>query len=289
MKFFLGGLGNWYNNYELVEKGILEADRLDFDAALMPDHYMWGEMGGMMHRPDSNVTMESWITLTYLAAKTKQIQLGTMVTPIPFRPPGMLAKMISTLDVLSNGRVIAGVGAGWSQVEFEGYSEWNKSRTRVDKTHEGLVLMLELWTKDKVDFEGKFYKAKGAVLEPKPVQKPYPKLLFGSRGSRMLGLSGTYGDIIYIPPWQMGGGPVDIEAARKKVLQAAEEAKRADKIGFMAGSMMGQQITEPDEFIKAIESAKESGHRYYLVSLPREGDIAEFLGKFAKEVMPSFR
>jgi len=53
--------------------------------------------------------------------------------------------------------------------------------------------------------------------------------------------------------------------------------------------MMGQQITEPDEFIKAIESAKESGHRYYLVSLPREGDIAEFLGKFAKEVMPSFR
>jgi alkanesulfonate monooxygenase SsuD/methylene tetrahydromethanopterin reductase-like flavin-dependent oxidoreductase (luciferase family) len=289
MEFFLGGLGNWYNNYEQVEKGILEADRLGFDAALIPDHYMWGDMGGMMHRPDSNVTMESWITLTYLAAKTEQIHLGTMVTPIPFRPPGLLAKMISTLDVLSNGRVIAGVGAGWSQVEFEGYSEWNGSRIRVDKTYEGLELMLELWTKDKVDFEGRFYKAKGAVLEPKPAQKPYPRLLFGSRGSRMLALSGTYGDIIYIPPWARGGGTVDVEAARRKVLEAAEKAKRVDKVGFMAGSMMGQQISGSDEFIKAIESAKEAGHRYYLVSLPREGEGAEFLRKFAEEVMPSFR
>ncbi len=289
MRFILGGLGNWYKNYEQTEKGILEADRLGFHAALIPDHYMWGDMGGMMHRPDSNVTMESWITLTYLAAKTEQIHLGTMVTPIPFRPPGMLAKMISTLDVLSNGRVIAGIGAGWSQVEFEGYSEWNRSKTRVDKTHEGLELMLELWTKNKVDFEGNYYKAKGAVLEPKPVQKPYPKLLFGSRGNRMLALSGMYGDIIYIPPWQRGGGPLDVEAARRIVLEAAMKAKRADKVGFMAGAMMGQQISGSDEYIKAIESAKASGHRYYLVSLPRDGDGAEFLGKFAEEVMPSFR
>ncbi len=169
VKFMLGGLGNWFNDFELVKKAVLEADQLGYDGALMPDHYMWGDMGGMMSRPDSYVTVETWITLTYLAAKTEQIHLGTMVTPIPFRPPGLLAKMISTLDVPSNGRVIAGIGAGWSQVEFEGYSEWNKSKIRVDKTYEGLKLMLELWTQDKVDFDGTFYKAKGAVLEPKPI------------------------------------------------------------------------------------------------------------------------
>ncbi len=170
MKFMLGGLGNWYNDYELIEKVILEGDKLGYYGAVMPDHYMWGQMGhGPMSRPDADVTMETWITLAYLAAKTEQIHLGTLVTPIPFRPPGLLAKMISTLDVLSNGRVIAGIGAGWSQVEFEGYSEWNKSKMRVDKTIEGLKLMLELWTKDKVDFDGKFYTAKGAILEPKPV------------------------------------------------------------------------------------------------------------------------
>ncbi|MHA2373703.1 MAG: LLM class flavin-dependent oxidoreductase, partial [Candidatus Thorarchaeota archaeon] len=268
MKFMLGGLGNWFNDFELVKNAILEADKLGYDGALMPDHYMWGDMGGRgpMSRPDANVTMETWITLAFLAAKTEQIHLGTMVTPIPFRPPGLIAKMLSTLDVLSNGRVIAGIGAGWSQVEFEGYSEWNKSKMRVDKTIEGLELILGLWTKDKVDFDGKFYKAKGAVLEPKPVQKPYPKLLFGSRGNRMLALSGTYGDIIFLPPF----GDYDPVEARKTVMEAAEKANRADKIGFMAGSMMGQRITDTGEFVKAIEAAKDAGDKYYLVSLPRD-------------------
>jgi alkanesulfonate monooxygenase len=285
MKFMLGGLGNWFNDFELVKNAILEADKLGYDGALMPDHYMWGDMGGMMSRPDSYVTVETWITLTYLAAKTEQIHLGTMVTPIPFRPPGILAKMISTLDVLSNGRVIAGIGAGWSQVEFEGYSEWNKSKIRVDKTYEGLKLMLELWTKDKVDFDGEFYTAKGAVLEPKPVQKPYPKLLFGSRGNRMLELSGTYGDIIYLPPF----GGYDPVEARKTIMKAAKSANRVDKIGFMSGSMMGQQITDTTEFIKIVEAAKDAGDEYYMISLPRDETGLETIRKFAKEVMPSFK
>jgi len=286
MKFMLGGIGNWYNDFGRVKKGILEADKLGFYGAVMPDHYMWGEMhGGMMSRSDSNVTMETWITLAYLAAKTEQIHLGTMVTPIPFRPPGLVAKMISTLDILSNGRVIAGIGAGWSQVEFEGYSEWNKSKMRVDKTFEGLDLILQLWTKDEVDFEGKFYKAKGAVLEPKPIQKPYPKLLFGSRGTRMLELSGTYGDIIYLPPF----GGYDPLEARKTVMLAAEKANRTDKVGFMTGGMGSGNISDTDEIMKIIGSAKDTGDKYYMVSLPRDESGIDAIRKFAKEVMPSFK
>ncbi|MFW9907617.1 MAG: LLM class flavin-dependent oxidoreductase [Candidatus Thorarchaeota archaeon] len=282
----LGGLGNWHKEYELVKNAIIEADRLGYYGAVMPDHYMWGDMSSrMMSRPDSNVTMESWITLSYLAAKTERIRLGTMVTPVPFRPPGLLAKMISTVDVLSNGRVIAGIGAGWSQAEFEGYSEWANSKTRVDKTIEGLELMLALWIKDKVNFNGTFYKAKDAVLEPKPVQKPYPPLLFGSRGKRMLQLSGTYGDIIYLPPF----GEYNPAEARETVIQAAKKANRENKISFMTGGMMGQRITETGEFMKAVESAKDAGDSYYLVSLPRDSSGIETITKFAKDVMPSFK
>ena len=285
MKFMLGGLGNWFNDFSLVKNAILEADKLGYHGALMPDHYMWGQMGhGPMSRPDANVTLETWITLAYLAGKTERIHLGTMVTPIPFRPPGLLAKMISTLDVLSNGRVIAGIGAGWSQVEFEGYSEWNKSKTRVDKTYEGLKLMLELWTKDKVDFDGDFYKAKGAVLEPKPVQKPYPQLLFGSHGNRMLELSGKFGDIIYLPPF----GDYDPVEAKKTIMKSAERANRANKIGFMRGSLMGHRITDTAEFLKVVESAKDAGDKYYLVPLPQGDSGIETIRKFAKEIMPSF-
>ncbi len=161
-----------FANWKQIQTAAIESDQLGYWGFVLPDHYMWGpERGG-----DS--TFETWTALTYLAAKTEKIRLGTLVTPIPFRPPGMLAKIVSTLDLLSNGRTILGVGAGWSQTEFEGYSEWNSNKIRVDKTREGVDLILKLWTQEKVDFKGIFYHANGAVLDPKPFQKPHPPLLF---------------------------------------------------------------------------------------------------------------
>src|SRR5579872_5959389 len=195
LKFILQA-GNWYPDWKLIENGVPEGDRLGFWGFVMPDHYMWGEDRG------GNSTLETWIVLTYLAAKTENIRLGTVVTPIPFRPPGMLAKELSTLDILSKGRVVLGVGAGWSQTEFMGYSKWDDARVRVEKTAEGLELILKLWTsKEKVDFKGKYYEAIEAVLDPKPVQKPYPALLFGGVGKKMLRMAGKYADICLIPPW----------------------------------------------------------------------------------------
>ena len=142
MKFYLGGLGNWYNDYKYIHEMILEADKLGFQGALMPDHYMWGNRNERINRPDNYKTVDTWIALSYLAGKTEHIKLGTLVSPIPFRPPGMLAKMLATLDNLSNGRVILGVGAGWSQDEFDGYGEWSSDKDRVDNTIEGLDLIL---------------------------------------------------------------------------------------------------------------------------------------------------
>jgi alkanesulfonate monooxygenase SsuD/methylene tetrahydromethanopterin reductase-like flavin-dependent oxidoreductase (luciferase family) len=72
--------------------------------------------------------------------------------------------MVSTMDVLSSGRAVLGVGAGWSQTEFEGYSTWDDSKTRVEKTKEGVELILQLWQKPQVDFKGKYYHARGAIL-----------------------------------------------------------------------------------------------------------------------------
>ncbi len=286
MQFLLGGIGNWFNDYQIAEQLIIQADQLGYDGALMPDHYMWGTMGGRMSRPDRFVTLETWITLTHLLAKTEQIKLGTLVTPIPFRPPGIMAKIVAALDNLSHGRVIFGVGAGWAQEEFDGYSEWNTPKVRVDKTKEGLELMIKLWTEDKVNFEGEYYKAIDAVLEPKPVQKPYPKLLFGGSGKRMLSLAGKYGDIVFIPPW---GGPEAVIEGRKRVLKSARNSNREDKIAFMSGTMMGPQATEIDKFMKMVELAVESGAKYYMPSFGNREDSIDLMTKFAKDVIPSFR
>lgn len=285
MKFFLSGLGNWFNDLASIKEAVLEADRLGFDGAVMPDHYMWGEME-WNKRPDYNTTLETWVMLSYLAAKTEQIRLGTLVTPLPFRPPGMLAKMIATLDVLSQGRVVLGVGAGWSQVEFEGYSEWNEPKVRVDKTREGLELMIDLWTQDKVTFAGKYYSAKVAVLEPKPLQKPYPPLLFGGRGDRMLKLAGEYADICYVPQFRNTGS---YEEGKEKVLKAAKKANRADKIAFMAGAVGSREPYDPKEYCRKVEAAVEKGATYSLVSFPRNDEIVDSMRRFAEEVVPSFR
>jgi len=206
------------------------------------------------------------------------------VTPIPFRPPGVLAKMLSTLDILSNGRVVLGVGAGWSQVEFDGYSVWDEPRVRVDKTEEGLELMIRLWTEDEVNFKGKHYEAKGAVLEPKPVQKPYPQLLFGGRGDRMLRLAGRHADICYI--MTMGGE--SYEEGKAKVLKAAERAGRADKVAFMAGSMGAREPYDPKGYSGKVEAAKEVGAGYFLTAFPRNAFI-DSMRRFAEEVMPSYK
>jgi len=281
IKFILGGLGNWYEDYPLTEKAVIEADKYDFDGVIFPDHYMWGELP-WHKRPDSNKTLETWMTISHLLGKTEKIKIGTLVTPIPFRPPGMLAKMISTADVLSDGRTIVGVGAGWSQIEFEGYSEWNSAKVRVDKTYEGLDLMIQLWTKDKVDFEGKYYHAKGAILDPKPLQKPYPKILFGSRGTRMLKLAGQYADICFIPPWP-GADPTEM---KQIVTESARLHNRTDKLSFMEGNMGPSDIKE---YPSKIEQAVNSGAGYYLVSFQRTPNITETIKKFAEEILPSFR
>jgi alkanesulfonate monooxygenase SsuD/methylene tetrahydromethanopterin reductase-like flavin-dependent oxidoreductase (luciferase family) len=284
MKFYLSGLGNLYPNLELIKSAIIEADGLGFDGALMPDHYMWGEMRGGYRMPNGYTTLETWVTLTYLAGKTEGISLGTLVTPLPFRHPAMLAKMLSTLDVLSGGRVVLGVGAGWSQVEFEGYSIWGGPKYRVDKTVEALKLMIRLWTEEEVTFSGRFYDVKGAVLDPKPVQKPYPRLLFGSTGDRMLRLTGRYADICFIPPWASH----QREEISSRVLEAAADANRAGDVAFMAGDMGSRGPYDSEEYAAKVEAAAESGASYYNTAFPRDL-LLEAMRRFAEDVMPSYK
>ena len=281
MRFILSGLGNWYNGWSLTDQAVQLADKLGFWGAVIPDHYMWAEAYG---QPQKDSTLESWIALTYLAAKTQNIKLGTIVTPIPFRPPAMLAKMVSTMDVLSSGRAVLGVGAGWSQTEFEGYSTWDDPKTRVDKTREGVELILQLWQKPEVDFKGKYYQAKGAILDPKPVQKPHPPLMFGGVGTRMLRLAGQYSDICHIPPWIH----VSMEKARSIVKQEARRFHREDKIAFAAGSVANRDQKFALKSVEQdVEKAAKDGALYYIAPLQRTGYL-DNLKEFAKNIIPSY-
>jgi len=282
LKFFLTGLGNLAENRESIINGVIEADKQGLDGVLMPDHYMWGqEIGHSMGNP--YYTLETWTTLTYLAGRTENIHLGTLVTPLPFRHPGLLAKRLSTLDILSGGRVVLGAGAGWSQVEFRGYSEWLNTKKRVDKTIEALSIIKRLWTEDEVTHKSAYYDVEAAVLQPKPVQKPHPKILFGSSGNRMLRLTGREGDICYVPPWQSHR----FYDMKEIVLNAAAEAGRVDEIEFMGGIMGAQEPYRADVYERIIADSEEKACSYCNVAFHRE-TMVEDIRQFARDILPSY-
>jgi probable F420-dependent oxidoreductase len=207
-------------NHVILEKMAVRADELGYDSFLVTDHFML---------PDSNNHIDVWSFLPYLAAKTQKIRLGTVVTPIPFRQPAILAKAISTVDNLSNGRVILGAGFGWFKPEFEGFSKWLEPKDRIAFTEEAIQLMTKLWTqKDPVNFDGKFVHAKGAVIEPKPVQKPHPPIWFGGHLSQSLRMAGEYGDgwMPIGPRWFDESYPKPDEYSRMKGTIVSRLAKR---------------------------------------------------------------
>jgi alkanesulfonate monooxygenase SsuD/methylene tetrahydromethanopterin reductase-like flavin-dependent oxidoreductase (luciferase family) len=266
-----------------IIEGVIEADKQGLDGVLMPDHYMWGDQ--ISHRMQLPYhTLETWTTLTYLAGRTKKIHLGTLVTPLPFRHPGILAKRLSTLDILSGGRVLLGAGAGWSKVEFDGYSKWLSTKSRVDKTIEALTIIKQLWTEDSVSYESENYTLQEAVLEPKPLQKPYPKILFGSSGKRMLRLTGKEGNICFIPPWQGHR----FHEMKETVLEAAKKYDREDQIEFMGGIMGARMPYKADAYLEIISEAEQKGCTYCNVAFPRD-TMSQDIKKFAKEILPSYK
>jgi alkanesulfonate monooxygenase SsuD/methylene tetrahydromethanopterin reductase-like flavin-dependent oxidoreductase (luciferase family) len=247
------------------------AEQAGFETLLVWDHYSvpWGAD-----------TVDAWAFLAFAAARTSRIKLGTCVTPIPFRPPAQLAKIISTVDLLSKGRAILGVGAGWHQPEFDGFSKWDSDAVRVAKTIEGVELIKRLWTEDKVDHAGEHYTAIGAELEPKPVSKPHPPMWFGVRGPRMLRLAAEYADA-WIPTLLT---PQEYAEGKKTLGELRAELGKSPEI---YGAL---QVFEPpqttDEALKDIEAFAKAGCDEYGIvwSYPPEESIKR-IDWFAREVM----
>lgn len=155
-------------------------DSLGFDSVWLNDHLYGVPMPSLP-------ILEAWTTLSAVAATTQRVRLGTLVSPVGFRNPALLAKMAATLDQISNGRVIVGLGCGWFQMEFEGYGyPFPSLRHRLEQLEEAAVLMKRLWTEPQVSFEGRHFNAREAFCEPKPVQRPHPPLLIGGGGERVL-------------------------------------------------------------------------------------------------------
>jgi alkanesulfonate monooxygenase SsuD/methylene tetrahydromethanopterin reductase-like flavin-dependent oxidoreductase (luciferase family) len=174
------------------------AEDLGFEAALLAEHYY---ASGIAERYDgglgSRMAADAWVFLGALARDTTRIRLGTLVSPVTFRHPSVLAKMAATLDHVSNGRAELGIGAGWFAQEHSSFGfDFPEPARRVDLLQEQLEVITGLWSQDPFSYTGKHYQLQGARFTPKPVQSPRPTLIVGgsARAERLPRLAGRYAD-----------------------------------------------------------------------------------------------
>ncbi len=293
--------------WEEARAAALAFDDLRYDSLWVCDHVYGVPMPNLP-------ILEAWSQLAAVAAITQHAKLGTLVTPPFFRNPAILAKQIATIDHISGGRVIAGLGAGWFEPEFTSTGcSFPSTRERLRALEESVQIMKGMWTEERFSFSGKHFQVKDVICEPKP-ENP-PEVLIGGGGERVLmGIAARHADTwnnMAVFQAQLGqkidalrrrcdelGRDFDsIAISQQCIVVIAEDddsAKAAlTKAQKVYGGHMGGQIEEhgiwgsPAGVIERIEK-----HRALGVS----GFIIEFFGRdtreparlFAEKVMPAF-
>ena len=168
------------------------AEAAGFDRLSVMDHFFQIHMLG----PPDHEMLELYTTLGYVAAKTSAIKLLTVVTGVIYRQPGLLAKAVSTLDVLSGGRAMLGIGAAWNEEEARGLGfPFPPIAERFERLEETLQIILQMWSDDDGPYHGHHYQLERTLNSPQPLQRPHPPILIGGSGERKtLRLVAQYAD-----------------------------------------------------------------------------------------------
>ena len=181
--------------FDRVVEQAKAAEAAGFDLVTVMDHlYQIAGIGG----PEEPM-LEGWLTLAAIARETSRVRLGTLVTGVTYRNPALLAKEATTLDVISNGRAILGLGAAWNDVEHEGYGfEFPPVGERMDRLDEALAIIKAMFTEDRPSFHGEHYRIERALNVPRPIQATGPKILVGGGGEqRTLRIAAKYADMTH--------------------------------------------------------------------------------------------
>lgn len=186
----LVGISDPVEAYETMTRVAQLAEEVGFDSIWLYDHFH------TVPTPTQELTFECWTSTAALARDTKRVRIGQMVTCNGYRNPALLAKMASTVDVLSHGRLDFGIGAGWYEHEYSAYGyPYPDAPERLRYLREALQVIHKMWSEEEATFAGKYYQLNGAINQPKGVQKPHIPLLIGGSGERVtLKLVAQYAD-----------------------------------------------------------------------------------------------
>ena len=210
-----------------------EAEELGFELITCPDHIVQERPGGQVD--GTALAYDPFLIAAAMAEATKKIQVGQLVLCNLFRHPAITAQSLTSLDRLSNGRAIAGMGTGWTETEFRMTGiPFPDITTRLRMLDEALTCMRSLWTNEETTFDGEFYHFKDAILWPKPVRKPHPPFLLGGSGKGLLRIAAKHAECVNIISDVGKAGQITFESIQKltddsfraKVKFVREEAKK---------------------------------------------------------------
>ncbi len=299
-----------YGLAEYASEMVLKAEELGYDSAWIPDHLNNARVGPGEHGP----SLECFTSVTALLMLTKTIIIGPHVFCNTFRNPGLLAKMITTLDEFSKGRIILSIGGGWFKEEAVSYGyPWDDDHdTRLEQVKEATQIIKALWTQDSVTFEGNHYSLKDAYLDPKPHTKPHPPIWVPGESGPAREMVKELGDV-----WLIYSKSPEIVAEMKKEMSrfCGREIKLAVSAVFVSDpveekafnyakmflaerehrfprkptleDVMANNIIGPlDECQEKVKKYLEAGVDHLIIQpMPPRGGME----LFATEILPRFR
>lgn len=283
-------------------------DRLGFDSIWAVDHFF-----GI---PDpTQPILEGWTELTALAPITERIRLGHLVLCVSYRHPAVLAKMAATLDHVSSGRFILGMGAGWHQQEYQAYGiPFPPIGTRLKELDESLIIIRKMWSEEPASFFGEQFHIEDAYCRPRPVQQPHPPILVGGTGERvLLRIVAEHATIWNNLGWAHRDLPKKLDVLRghcdhiKRDFDAIEISQQtlgavaeteADaqaataavlaEVPFLAGGRDLIIAGTPDECVARVQKSLDMGITSLILSFGRNPKV-EMLELFAERVVAHFR
>jgi F420-dependent oxidoreductase-like protein len=297
--------------YEAMTRVAKLADSLPgYDSIWVYDHFHTVPV------PTQETTFEAWTITAALTRDTQRVNVGQMVTCLGYRSPALLAKMASTVDVMSHGRLYCGIGAGWYEHEWRAYGYgFPETRQRMRAFREATEIIYKMWTEDEPSFQGEFYSIDKPINEPKGARKPHPALWIGGSGEQVtLKLVAKYGDACNINAEldeqrrklailrdHCAAVGRDYDAITKSqsvqvfpILPGDDPEKATEKARARWGSTLDQFraatfVGTPDEITAYLQQRVDLGIDYFILVMPRLAYDQTPLHIFAEHIIPRFQ
>jgi probable F420-dependent oxidoreductase len=231
------------------------AERVGFDGWVRPDHLL---AEGTLASPDAPL-LECFTTIAALVPATSRLRFLSLVACNSFRNPALLAKIVASLDVVSDGRIELGIGAGWLRREHEAYGyDFPPAALRLEQLQEAIAVVKSLWSGEPVDHKGRYYRLRNAVCAPRPVQRPRPPIVVGGGGPGLLAVAAREADVVNIVP-PAGDGAADAANVRRFTLpRFRAKAARVRALAEASGRDPAAVALSAIFFVRVVDSASEA-------------------------------